>query len=125
MTLDSIDKFPFMLSLVEAFIGFFSRISGQMSAKNRRIAGKIRCLVREASSDLHFSMRIRHAGASGQPGGAIHVVADDPQGARLVHECSDPLPGHSWRAKNFSRTAQISGMYTVATSQTMCKSTLA
>jgi len=32
---------------------------------------------------------------------------------------------HSWEAKNFSNTAQISGIYTVATSQTMCKSTLA
>jgi len=27
MTLDSIEKFPFMLSRVEAFIGFFSRIT--------------------------------------------------------------------------------------------------
>jgi hypothetical protein len=35
------------------------------------------------------------------------------------------LPAHTWRAKNFSSTAQISATYAVATSQTMCKSTLA
>jgi hypothetical protein len=35
------------------------------------------------------------------------------------------LSTHTWRAKIFSSAAQISGIYTVATSQTMCKSTLA
>jgi hypothetical protein len=35
------------------------------------------------------------------------------------------LSTHTWRAKIFSNTVQISGIYTVATSQTMCKSTLA
>jgi hypothetical protein len=30
-----------------------------------------------------------------------------------------------WRAKNFSKAAQISGTYTVATSQTILKSTFA
>ena len=35
------------------------------------------------------------------------------------------LSAHTWRVKIFSNTAQISGIYTVATSQTMCKSTLA
>jgi hypothetical protein len=35
------------------------------------------------------------------------------------------LSTHTWRVKIFSNTAQISGIYTVATSQTMCKSTLA
>jgi hypothetical protein len=35
------------------------------------------------------------------------------------------LSTHTWRVKIFSNTVQISGIYTVATSQSMCKSTLA
>ena len=57
--------------------------------------------------------------------GASRIEADNPRGARPVRRSGECLSAHTWRAKNFSSTAQISGTYMVATSQTMCKSTLA
>lgn len=43
----------------------------------------------------------------------------------LRRSWGERLSTHTWRAKIFSSAAQISGIYTVATSQTMRKSTLA
>jgi hypothetical protein len=63
-----------------------------------------------------------------------YLSATDPAGEssrseviRLVlrPRWGERLSTHTWRVKIFSNTAQISGIYTVATSQTMCKSTLA
>jgi hypothetical protein len=75
--------------------------------------------------DLYFSTPMGQRGSSRQAGGTSRVDADDPRGVRLVRGRRECLSAHTWRAKSLSNTAQISGIYTVATSQTMCKSTLA
>lgn len=69
--------------------------------------------------------RMGQRGSSRKAGGTSRVEADGPRGARSVRRWDECFSAHIWRAKNFSSTAQISGIYTVATSQTMCKSTLA
>jgi len=59
------------------------------------------------------------------PGGVSRVETDDSRGARPVRRSGEWLSAYAWRVKNFSSTEQISRTRMVATSQTMCRSTLA
>jgi hypothetical protein len=78
------------------------------------------------SQGLCISLREWNSmGSTRNARGASRIEADNPRGAHPVRRSGECLSAHSWRAKNFSSTAQISGKYTVATSQTICKSTLA
>jgi hypothetical protein len=40
---------------------------------------------------------------------ASRIEADDPRGAHPIRRSGERLSAHTWRAKNFSSTAQISG----------------